>query len=189
MNNEFIINTSFSKKELINIIVLFGFNTNISELDYLDKGQIKCLLKDYIEQIESDEEFDENELYIDDKIELKNYLQNYNQHKITISQKNKIIKISKEILWFIKNKRFIYFKDYQHLFNECNNIAQYGDIPSVFKAIKKINDNNFFEDKIKINITPKKLYNIYIKHLDNIKKNSIKFNNNNNNEKYVIKFN
>ena len=64
--NEFIINTSFSKKELINIIVLFGFNTNVSELDNLDKGQIKCILKDYIEQIESDEEFEDNDLYIED---------------------------------------------------------------------------------------------------------------------------
>jgi hypothetical protein len=185
--NEFIINTSFSKKELINIIVLFGFNTNVSELDNLDKGQIKCILKDYIEQIESDEEFEDNDLYIEDKKELKNYLENYNQHKITISQKNDIIKISKEILWFIKNKRYIFFKDKQDLFNECQKIAQYGDIPSVFKAIKKINENNYFEDKIKINITPKKLYNLYEKHLDNKIKNSVKFNYNN--QKYVIKFN
>jgi len=181
-----IINTSFSKKELINIIVLFELNTNVSELNDLNKNQIKCLLKDYLEQIDSDEEFFENDLYIDDKKELINYLENFNQNKITINQKNNIIKISKEILWFIKNKRFIFFKDYQDLFNKCNQIAQYGDIPSVFKAIKKINDNNFFEDKIKINITPKKIYELYQKKINNIEKNSIKINYNTN--KFVIKF-
>ncbi len=35
--------------------------------------------------------------------------------------------------------------------------------------------------------TPKKLYNLYEKHLDNKIKNSVKFNYNN--QKYVIKFN
>ncbi len=182
----FIINTSFSKKELINIIVLFEFNTNVSELNNLTKNQIKLLLVDYIEQVESDEEFDDNNLFVDDKKELISYLENYNQHKLTIQQKNNIIKISKEILWFIKNKRFIYFKDLQDLFNECNNIAQYGDIPSVFKAITKINQNNFFVDKIPINISPKKLYELYIKDNENKKKNSIKINSNKN--KFLIKF-
>ena len=182
----FIINTSFSKKELINIIVIFEFNTNVSELNNLTKNQIKLLLVDYIEQVESDEEFDDNILFVDDKIELISYLKNYNQHKLTIEQKNNIIKISKEILWFIKNKRFIFFKDLQHLFNECNVIAQYGDIPSVFKCITKINQNNFYIDKIPINISPKKLYELYIKDCDNKEKNSIKINSKEN--KFIVKF-
>ena len=71
------------------------------------------------------------------------FLENENQNKkLTIKEKNNIILKAKKIIAFHKNGYIIersLYNNFQEIIDDCNYISQYGDISSVRRAIKFIN--------------------------------------------------
>jgi len=72
------------------------------------------------------------------------FLQNENKDKkLTIKEKNNIIIKAKKIIAFHKNGYVIersLYNNFEDIIKDCNYISQYGDISSVRRAIKFINE-------------------------------------------------
>ena len=105
--------------------------------------------------LSSDETFEENEYFIYNLIDLKNYLYIINPKKrLSINEKNNVISLCKSIKHYCRNYYNINiseFKDECDLRNKAIYISQFGDIPSVRKCLKEL--NNKYSD-IKPYISP-----------------------------------
>ncbi len=74
-----------------------------------------------------------------------------NQNKITVKQKNEIILTSKKIISFCRsgcNIKRSHFEDLDEVLSECTRISKYGDISSVRRACRLINQNINLDEKI-----------------------------------------
>tara|TARA_R110001592_G_scaffold89627_1_gene263446 strand:+ start:1580 stop:2068 length:489 start_codon:yes stop_codon:yes gene_type:complete len=116
------IHETFTKKDLVKIIQDNKININIKLTRY---DIIKELIK-----------------YID-KYEL-NYLTQENQNKkLTVKEKTEIIVKAQQIISLHKNGynyQYGCYKDKENLLKECDHIKKYGDISSVRRAIKFVNN-------------------------------------------------
>jgi len=152
---DFEIHKTHSKSDLIKVIETFELFDNNFKYKDLNKQTLQLFLIDAINQID---EIDlDNDLYIDDVEELKEYLINPNLTKIPIKDKNKILKIAKDINFYFKTNK-LNFESIEDMIEKAESISYYGDCPSVRRAIKQI--NNIYNKKIEVNITPKVLYDL-----------------------------
>jgi len=121
------IHPSHSKKDLVEYIQ--KNNINIIDPDKLNKKQL-------INQL--------------DKLDDIEYLSQPNQLKnLSVKEKNYIMKLSKQIISLYKNGFLFnqsFFEDKEEVIKVANEISEYGDIPSVRRAIKMVNDQ--FRTKI-----------------------------------------
>jgi hypothetical protein len=126
------IHPSHSKKDLVDYIE--KNNINIIDPDKLNKKQL-------INQL--------------DKLENIEYLIQPNQLKnLSVKDKNNIMKLSKQIISLYKNGFLFnqsFFKDKEEVIKVAEKISIYGDIPSVRRAVKMVNDQ--FRTKIKCKIS------------------------------------
>lgn len=77
-------------------------------------------------------------------IDLKVYLERPNPKKsLTVKEKKDIMKICKHIIFYCKNNKCIeiseYYNDTQQIIDDMNYIKQWGDIPSVRRCCKLMN--------------------------------------------------
>lgn len=89
--------------------------------------------------------------------------------KLTVKEKNEIILTSKKLISFCKsgcNFNRSLFNDYDEVISECNRIAEYGDISSVRRACKLINEN--LHEDIEPKLSDEKKKELEVK--ENIKK-------------------
>lgn len=130
------IHGSHSKKDLLDFIV--KNNINIESCEKYNKKLI-------VQKLESYNFEDINVEYLTRPNQLKS---------LTVKQKNNIMNKSKQIISLYKNG-FMYehsfFKDKEHLLKVGNEISDYGDIPSVRRAIKMINEK--YKDSIECEIS------------------------------------
>ena len=126
------IHQSHSKKDLIDYI--YKNDINIIDPDKLNKKQLIIQL----EQLDNIE-------YLTQPNQLKN---------LSVKEKNIIMKKSKQIISLYKNG-FIFhqyfYKNKDEVIKEAIEISEYGDIPSVRRAIKMV--NNQFRINIKCKIS------------------------------------
>jgi len=137
------IHKSHSKQELIEIINdLQISNIELSHSDSKSDTQTKIL--GYLSDNKSDE-YGENVFKVRSSHELGIYLMNPNPKKnLSVKDKAVVMGICKEITKFAKcnyivqNTRYSSIKELE---DDMLYIAQYGDLPSVRRAVKLMNDN------------------------------------------------
>lgn len=150
------IHKSFSKNDMIELIEVFKM-----DIDYFDISKVK-LSKKLLEYINNNETFKPHiEYFINNKDELIDYLSKPNQMKVSTYQKKEIMYIAKNILLYCKQRSFYNttFIDINELKESANYIKFYGDIPTVRRAVTKLNKMKLF-DEIKIDISPKVKYEL-----------------------------
>jgi hypothetical protein len=150
------IHKSFSKNDMIELIEVFRM-----DIDYFDISKAK-LSKKLLQYINDNEIFKPYiEYFINNKDELIDYLSKPNQMKVSTYQKKEIMYIAKNILLYCKQNSFYNttFVDIHELKESVNYIKFYGDIPTVRRALTKLNSLKLF-DEIKIDISPKVKYEL-----------------------------
>ena len=147
------IHKTHSKKDLCNIIKTFKIN-----IDEPESFRKKDLIKELISQFKFIDEIEpELEYYMFyNLVDLKTYLYNCNPKKLlSVKEKNNVILTCKRIQQYILNNYSIQFSSFSDI-DELNKVAKYiepyGDIPSVRRACKCLNNhpNNLFNLQPKI---------------------------------------
>jgi hypothetical protein len=134
------IHKSHSKKELIEIADFFRFP--IDDLEELSKPDLIMKMKeawDKVPEIIPDYDI----LLVNNKDELKEYLQNQNQDKaLSVNQRNKIMRKSKRIINYCKGGYNLIkssFCSMSDLLDQANDVAMHGNIPTCRRAIRLLN--------------------------------------------------
>jgi len=145
------IHTSHSKKTLCEIVEIFELN--VVEYSKLNKQQLsKQLLYQLsvIDQIKPDNDY----YFIKDKQELIEYLTNPDCSKtLSVKEKDEVMELSKYIIMYCKNGFYLShspFLDWDDMIEKAKHISQYGDIPSVRRAIELLNRDRKLNQKIEV---------------------------------------
>lgn len=144
------IHKSFSKNDMIELIEVFKM-----DIDYFDLSKNKLSSK-LLAYIQEHEEFTpKKEYFINNKDELIDYLSKPNQMKVSTYQKKEIMYIAKNIILYCRQNSLYNttFNDENELIESAQYIKFYGDIPTVRRALKMLNDKNKLD--IPITISPK----------------------------------
>ena len=135
-----IIHKSHSKTDLIDLINHLNLSIQFSHQD--NKKNIHDKLYSFIK---TDFKIDNNFYNIEHKTDLINYLQHQNPKKIlSIKEKNNVMLICKYIISYCKNNYDLSktkYKNYQDLIDDMDFIKQFGDIPSVRRCCRLMNDD------------------------------------------------
>lgn len=136
------IHKSHSKNDLIDLIntinipVVFSFQNN--------KRDIQDKLEEYFKK-DMDSNFEPNVYKINNKRELILYLKNENPKKtLNVKEKNIVMQICKKLITYCKNGYVIEKSLYNHekeIEDDMDYIKQFGDIPSVRRVCKLMNQN------------------------------------------------
>jgi len=137
------IHKSHSKQELIDIINdLQISNIELSHSDTKSDTHAKILA--YMDDNPTDKYLD-NVYRINDTHDLRVYLNNQNPKKnLSVKEKAVVMGICKEITRFAKSNYIVQNTRYasiKELEDDMMYITQYGDLPSVRRAVKLMNDN------------------------------------------------
>jgi len=143
------INKTFSKGDLLEIISTFGID--IPNANHMDKLRLSITLWSELNNLEKIPE--DNEIYmIKNLSELKEYLQKPNPDKIlSVKQKQKIMRFTKEVIVYCNNGfnlDYSIFNSYEEIHIPMTDISIHGDIPSVRRAIKLLNEDPNLKEKI-----------------------------------------
>ena len=145
------IHTSHSKSELCEICEIFDIN--VPEYKKLNKTNLAKLLLyqlSIIQEIKEDDDF----YFVKNKKELMDYLINPDSSKtLTVKEKGEVMELAKYVIMYCKNGFYLThspFLDYDDMIKKANHIANYGDIPSVRKAIEGLNGDAKLKKKIDI---------------------------------------
>jgi len=146
-----IIHTSHSKKELCEICQVF--NINVVEYLKLNKKQLSKQLLYQLSIIEEIEE-DNNYYFVKNKKELLDYLTNPDCSKVlSVKEKDQVMELAKYIIMYCKNGFYLShspFLDWDEMVAKARYISQYGDIPSVRRAIELMNKDPKMSDKLEV---------------------------------------
>lgn len=136
------IDKSHSKTDLINIISSVGAPIVFSHL--CNKKSIQDKLSELFKGNEN-LIFDDNVYNISSLTELRIYISNPNPKKtISVKEKQTIMLVCKDIIKYCKNKYLIEksnYKTIRDLEEDMRWISQYGDLPSVRRVCKLMNNN------------------------------------------------
>ena len=142
-----------SKQDLIDLINTLNIPVIHSHSD--NKKTIQAKL---IKSLEQDMSFEDNVYQIHDTIGLKGYLTNKNPKKnLNVKEKKDLMFICKKVIQYCKNGYCIYKSQYnteQEIKDDMLYITQFGDLPSVRRACKLMNDNIMSKDKYEPLISP-----------------------------------
>tara|TARA_R110000803_G_scaffold14214_1_gene39540 strand:+ start:350 stop:904 length:555 start_codon:yes stop_codon:yes gene_type:complete len=145
------IHTSHSKKELMEVIEVFDIK--IADYKALNKQNLsKQILYQLsiVDEIKEDNDF----FFINNKKELLDYLINPDSSKVlSVKEKDAVMELAKYIIMYCKNGYYLShspFIDFDEMIVKANHIANYGDIPSVRKAIEGLNEDIKLKNKIKV---------------------------------------
>lgn len=143
------INKTFSKGDLLEIISIFGID--IPNANHMDKLRLSITLWSELNNLEKIPE--DNEIYmIKNLSELKEYLQKPNPDKIlSVKQKQKIMRFTKEVIVYCNNGfnlDYSIFNSYEEIHIPMTDISIHGDIPSVRRSIKLLNEDPNLKEKI-----------------------------------------
>jgi len=154
---------SFSKNDMIELIEIFRM-----DIDYFDLSKTKLSNK-LLAYIQEHEEFTpKKEYFINNKDELIDYLSKPNQLKVSTYQKKEIMYIAKNIILYCRQNSLYNttFNDDNEMIESAQYIKFYGDIPTVRRALKMLNEKKKLN--IPINISPK--INFELNNKKNLKK-------------------
>ena len=150
------IHVTHSKKELCEIIEVFDIK--IANYKKMNKPELSKHLLYELSKINDIKE-DNDYFFIKNKDELIEYLTNPDCSKeLTIKEKSNVMELSKYIIMYCKNNYYLSyspFMDYDDLIDKAKYIANYGDIPTVRRAIELLNEDNKLDKKIDIIMSSK----------------------------------
>ena len=143
------INKTFSKGDMLEIISTFGID--IPNANHMDKLRLSIALWSELGNLSEVPE--DNEIYmIKNLSELKQYLQNSNPDKVlSVKQKQKIMRFCREVIVYCNNGfnlDYSIFNSYEEIHIPMKDISIHGDIPSVRRAIKLLNNDTNLKEKI-----------------------------------------
>jgi len=134
------IHKSHSKTDLIDLI-----NDLLLDIHFSHQDNKKNLQDKFIEFMKTQFSIKKNFYNINDKDELIQYLKNPNPKKtLTIKEKNDVMMICKHIIQYCKNNfdlSLCKYKNYQDLIDDMDYIKQFGDIPSVRRCCRLMNED------------------------------------------------
>jgi len=143
------INKTFSKGDLLNIISKFGID--IPNANLMDKLRLSITLWSELHNIATIPP-DNEEYMIENLEQLKEYLKKPNPDKLlSVKQKNKIMRFCKEVIVYCNNGYNVdcsIFNSIEEIHIPMKDISIHGDIPSVRRAIKLLNNDPQLKDKI-----------------------------------------
>ncbi len=152
------IDKSHSKNDLIDLINTLNLKVVFSHAD--NKKSIQDKLLDLVQNKEKHSDFRTQNVYkITNYKDLKYYLKNKNPKKtLSIKEKNDVMKICKNIIQYCNNGQIIelsnFYNDTQQIKDDMDYIKQFGDIPSVRRSCKLMNQFRKDEDKFIPVISP-----------------------------------
>lgn len=143
------INKSFSKGDMLELISLFGLD--IPNAKTMDKLKLSIILWSTVNNAEHIME--DNEIHmIKGKEDLLKYLTNQNPDKLlSVKERNKLMTFCKEVIVYCTNGYIVersIFGTHEEIHIQTGDIAIHGDIPSVRRAIKLLNEDPKLIDKI-----------------------------------------
>jgi hypothetical protein len=165
------INKSFSKGDMLDIIR--EFNLDIPNCNNMDKIKLSIILWSHINNLK--ELQSDTEIYnIKNKEELINYLSNQNPDKIlSVKEKNKLMTFCKEVIVYCNNGyniEYSSFNSVEEIHIPCRDIALHGDIPSVRRAIRLLNNDPKLKEKIEPIISNKMKKTLELKKKHKVKR-------------------
>ena len=147
-----IIHPTHTKKDMIEIIEIFDFAEAIEDYHDLGKNDLSLSLSQIVDNasnINPDAEY-----YIIENIDqLKSFLTSPNQSRISIKDKNKMIDIAKDIIFYCKNGYLLsvsVFTSVDELRYIAEEISFYGNIPTISRALILLNKDKKINPKIDI---------------------------------------
>ena len=150
------IDKSHSKKTLCEIIEIFDLK--IANYINMNKKELsKSILYELskIDKIKEDKDY----YFIKDKSELMNYLTQPDPSKsLTVKEKDEVMNLAKFIIIYCNNNYYLStspFLDHDDIIKKAKYISAYGDIPSVRKAIDKLNKDPKLQEPIELFMTTK----------------------------------
>ena len=143
------INKSFSKGDMLDIIR--QFNLDIPNSNNMDKLKLSITLWSYVNNLKDIEP--DREIYlIENKEELLKYLSEHNPDKLlSVKEKGKLMNFCKEVIIYCTNGYLIEcssFNTIEEIHIPTRDIAIHGDIPSVRRAIRLLNQDPNLKEKI-----------------------------------------
>ncbi len=165
------INKSFSKGDMLDIIR--QFNLDIPNCNNMDKIKLSITLWSYIHNLKEIEP-DRDIYLIENKEELINYLSTQNPDKIlSVKEKTKLMNFCKEVIVYCTNGYNIdcsIFNSIEEIHIPTRDIAIHGDIPSVRRAIRLLNNDPKLSEVIEPIISNKMKKKIELKKKKKVKK-------------------
>lgn len=150
------IDKSHSKKTLCEIIEIFELQIS-NHLNMNKKELSKSILYELskIEQIKEDNDY----YFIKHKSELMKYLTQPDPSKtLTVKEKEEVMNLAKFLIIYCNNNFYLStspFLDHDDMIKKAKYISAYGDIPSVRKAIFRLNEDPKIKQPIEIFMTTK----------------------------------
>lgn len=165
------IDKTFSKGDLLEIISRFSIH--VPDSGSLDKLRLSIMLWTEINNMVSIPE--DNEIYMIKTLEeLKQYLTKTNPDKVlSVKQKQKIMRFCKEVIIYCSNGYLLecsIFKNLEEIYIQMRDLRLYGDIPSVRRAIRLLNEDPKLSEKIEPIISNKMQRQLEIKSKKKVKK-------------------
>ena len=150
------IDKSHSKKTLCEIIEIFDLT--VCDHKNMNKKELSKAILYELSKIEKIKE-DDNFYFIKDKAELMEYLIQPDPSKsLTVKEKDEVMNLAKFIIIYCNNDFYLStspFLDHDDMIKKAKYISAYGDIPSVRKAIYKLNKDPKVKETIEIFMTTK----------------------------------
>jgi len=153
-----VIEKSHSKNDLIDLINTLDLRVVFSHQD--NKKSIQDKLIELLQNREQQKPFDTDNVYkIQGYADLRIYLKNKNPKKsLSVKEKGDIMKICKHIISYCNLGYNLNLSSHYHtkqeIIDDMNYIKAYGDIPSVRRACKLINQYEKIEDQFHPIISP-----------------------------------
>tara|TARA_R110000744_G_scaffold46268_1_gene102447 strand:- start:554 stop:1102 length:549 start_codon:yes stop_codon:yes gene_type:complete len=158
------INKSFSKGDMLDIIR--QFNLDIPNSNNMDKLKLSITLWSYVNNLK-DIEPDRDIYLIENKEELLKYLSEHNPDKLlSVKEKGKLMNFCKEVIVYCNNGYNIEYSSFntiEEIHIPTSDIAIHGDIPSVRRAIRLLNEDPKLKEKIEPIISNKMKKQIELK--------------------------
>ena len=164
------INKSFSKGDMLDIIR--QFNLDIPNSNNMDKLKLSITLWSYVNNLKDIQP--DTEIYlIESKEELIKYLAGHNPDKLlSVKDKTKLMNFCKEVIIYCNNGYNIEcssFNIIEEIHIPTRDICIHGDIPSVRRAIRLLNNDPNLKDKIEPIISNKMKKQIEVKKKKKVK--------------------
>tara|TARA_R110000824_G_scaffold370187_2_gene559756 strand:+ start:469 stop:1041 length:573 start_codon:yes stop_codon:yes gene_type:complete len=147
-----VIHKSHTKKDLIELIDVFGFQDFIDNYKELNKDALTALLSIHLRTIEG---IKPNREYYDfeDINDLQEYLKNPSPKQVlTIKEKDIIIDKAKKIIFYCRIAGYCLgsttYESYDEIIKDAKDIRKYGDIPTIRRALKLLKDDLNIEENI-----------------------------------------
>ena len=135
-----LIHKTHTKKDLIEIIDVFGFQDFIENYKELNKDTLCSLMSIHLRTI-------------DDIQPQREYLKNASPKQVlTIKERDIIIDKAKKIIFYCKIAGYCLgqttYENMNEVLMDANDIRKYGDIPTIRRALKLLNQDTKLENKI-----------------------------------------